>query len=100
MSARRKGRKVRKDDEEDESSSVGGRVRCMVHLAHRCSIPMITNLGIASPMYRAANAMVISSYWMQMVRGLKQHVEKHIRVIHHAPRDPRHRSLASQILRL
>ena len=76
------------------------RIRCFVHLLHRCLVPAVMYLGLSTPLYRAANCMAISSYWMGLCRGLRNYVARYVTPVHHLVDDPADRQVAADILRL
>ena len=75
-------------------------IRCLAHLCHRAATPVIEHLKLGGPLYRAANVMCLSSYWLSLCRSLEQHVRGHIQVLHHCEADPLHEQIARDILRL
>ena len=75
-------------------------VRCFVHLLHRCAIPCLTLFALAGPLYRAANLMSLSSYWIAMCRSLEAHISNNLDIVHHMDADPGEQRIAEKLLRL
>ena len=75
-------------------------IKCIAHLLHRCSVPVVKTLGLCTPLYRAANCLSYSGYWSGLLRSLESHVYRNIRIYHHTAPDPSNAVIVEQILRL
>eukprot|EP00959_Pyramimonas_sp_CCMP1952_P335206 7018976-Pyramimonas_sp.AAC.1 len=61
---------------------------------------MLTYLQLCSPMFRAAHVMVLSTYWMAIIRKLRTYIAENMSVLHYAQPDPRHGEMARRILKM
>ena len=74
--------------------------KCTIHGVHRVAAPIMKTLGGVNELYRAANALGVSTYWVAMVKQSKPLVDTSLVVVHNIEVDENHRRVARQILLL
>jgi hypothetical protein len=74
--------------------------RCFIHILHRSVVPILRSHNINKDIYRAAHVLQVSSYWMSLIRSVRNTITSQIVVLHNLVRNPHHHAVAEQILRL
>eukprot|EP00959_Pyramimonas_sp_CCMP1952_P099345 2077012-Pyramimonas_sp.AAC.1 len=74
--------------------------RCTIHSLHRCVIPLLEMHNVLTDLFRAANAMNVSSYWSSLGHNLEGHVRNTLLVLHNPHNDREQRKVKDQILRM
>ena len=75
---------------------------CLLHVLHRSVIPTLQFHNFINNLYRAANVMRVSTYWLAMVESTMRVIDQKLLVLHYnaEPQIEAHRKVATHILHL
>ena len=71
----------------------------MLHTLHRAVIPILQQHDLANNLFRTAHVMVVSSYWLSLLRRAHNVVQRNMTVSHHVRQStPEHKRVADNVL--